>query len=116
MLILHKRPVGWRHLSPEELQRKVARYQAWSDRMRTQGRHVASEKLAEEGGKVLTVDDGQFSVIDGPYSETKEVVGGCFVFRAADYNEALEPTRDCPFLEDGRVELRQTDPQGCGGE
>jgi hypothetical protein len=56
------------------------------------------------------------SIVDGPYIETKEVVGGYFVLRAANYEEALEVVRDCPFLEDGRIEVRQTDPRGCGGE
>ena len=51
--------------------------------------------------------------MDGPYTESKEVVAGYFVFRAANYEEALELVRDCPFLQDGRVALRQTDPTGC---
>ena len=76
----------------------------------------ASEKLGEEGGKLLGLQKGRLNVVDGPYGETKEVVGGYFVFRAADYDEAIELTRDCPFLDDGRIELRQTDPRGCGGE
>jgi hypothetical protein len=116
MLILHNRPGVLRNLSPEEMQRKVEQYQAWIDKIRSSGRHVSSEKLGEEGGKLLSVYQGRVNIVDGPYSEAKEVVGGYFVFRAADYVEAIEVTRDCPFLEDGRIELRQTDPRGCGGE
>lgn len=52
----------------------------------------------------------------GPYSEAKEVVGGYFILRADSYNEAVELMHDSPFLDDCRVELRQTDPMGCGGE
>jgi hypothetical protein len=44
------------------------------------------------------------------------VVAGFFVMRAANYDEAIELFRDCPFLEDGRIELRQTDAMGCGGD
>jgi hypothetical protein len=116
MLILHNRPGVWRDLTPEEMQQKLERYQAWSEKIRSTGRHVSSEKLGEEGGKLLAAHDGRLSITDGPYSEAKEVVGGYLVFRAADYAEALELTRDCPFLEDGRIELRQTDISGCGGE
>ena len=116
MLILHNTPGIWRDLSPEEIQRKVEKYQAWINKIRSSGRHVSSEKLGEEGGKVLSVQKGRLNTVDGPYSETKEVVGGYFVLRAANYDEAIELTRDCPFLEDGRIELRQTDPMGCGGE
>jgi hypothetical protein len=116
MLILHNPPDLWRDLSPEEIQRKVEKYQAWANKIRTSGRHVSSEKLGEEGGRVLTLKAGRVNVADGPYSEAKEIVGGYFLFRAADYDEALELTRDCPFLDDCRLELRQTDPMGCGGE
>jgi hypothetical protein len=116
MLILHNRPGVWRNLSPEEMQRKVEKYQAWANKIRSSGRHVSSEKLGEEGGKVLSQHKGHVTIVDGPYTEAKEVVGGYFLFRAADYDEALELTRDCPFLDDGRIELRQTDPMGCGGD
>jgi hypothetical protein len=116
MLILHATPGALQKLSPEELQRKVEKYQAWINKLRTTGRYVSSEKLGEEGGKLLSLQRERLSIVDGPYSEAKEVVGGYFVFRAAHYDEALEVTRDCPFLEDGRIEIRQTDPRGCGGE
>jgi hypothetical protein len=116
MLILHNTPGNWRALSPEELQRKVERYQGWSDRVRASGRYVASEKLGEEGGKLLSVQHGRLSIVDGPFTEAKEVVGGFLVMRAANYDEAIELCRDCPFLEDGRIELRQTDTMGCGGD
>jgi hypothetical protein len=113
---LHNNPGDWQRISPEEMQRKVERYQAWVDKIRSSDRYVTSEKLAEEGGKLLGLQKGRLNVVDGPYGEAKEVVGGYFVFRAADYEEAIELSRDCPFLEDGRIELRQTDPRGCGGD
>jgi hypothetical protein len=116
MLILHNNPGDWQRISPEEMQRKVERYQVWVDKIRSSDRYVTSEKLAEEGGKLLGMQQGRLNVVDGPYEEAKEVVGGYFVLRAADYEEAIELTRDCPFLDDGRIELRQTDPRGCGGE
>jgi hypothetical protein len=116
MLILHNTPHVWRNLSPEEMQKKVEKYQVWLTKMHTSGRHVSSEKLGEEGGKLLSLEQGRPMVVDGPYSEAKEIVGGYFLFRAANYEEAIELTRDCPFLEDGQIEIRQTDPRGCGGE
>jgi hypothetical protein len=116
MLILHSQPGAWKDLSPDELQRKIEKYRAWSEKMHAGGRHVSSEKLAEEGGRLMSLRDGRLHVTDGPYAETKEVVGGYFVFRAAKYEEAIALTSDCPFLEDGRIEIRQTDPTGCGGE
>ena len=116
MLILHNTPGVWRNLSPEEMQRKVEKYQTWVAKFRSSGRLVSSEKLGEEGGKLLSLQRGNLTIVDGPYSEAKEVVGGYFLFRAADYDQAIELVRDCPFLEDGRIAVRQTDPLSCGGE
>jgi hypothetical protein len=116
MLILHQAPGIWEKLSPEEMQQKVEKYHAWVEKIRSGGLHVSGEKLGEEGGKVLSLQKGRLHIVDGPYSEAKEVVGGYIVFRAADYDEAIELVRDCPFLDDYRIELRQTDPVGCGGE
>jgi hypothetical protein len=116
MLILHNKPGVWRNLSAEELQRKVETYQVWTDSLRASGRHVSGEKLGEEGGKLLSRHQGRVMVVDGPYIEAKEVVGGYLVFRAANYEEALHLLGDCPFLDDHRIELRQTDPMGCGDD
>ncbi|HET6881599.1 MAG TPA: YciI family protein [Pirellulales bacterium] len=77
---------------------------------------MSGEKLIEHGGKRLTRQRGRLNVTDGPYSEAKEVVGGYFIFRAESYDDAVELMRESPFLDDCRVELRQTDPMGCGGE
>jgi hypothetical protein len=116
MLIVHQAPGSWKQMSPEEMQRKVESYQAWVAKFRSSGRVVSSEKLGDEGGKLLSLRNGRLSIMDGPYIEAKELVGGYFLFRAANYEEALELVRDCPFLHDGRMALRQTDPAGCGGD
>ncbi len=117
MLILHGNPNRFQDVSPEEMQRIIQKYRDWTDKIKTSGRYVVSDKLQDEGGKVLTVQKGRLNVVDGPYSEAKEVVGGYFTIRAANYEEAVEFTRDCPHLQyGGRIEVRQTDPMGCGGE
>ncbi|HWB08590.1 MAG TPA: YciI family protein [Pirellulales bacterium] len=116
MVILHSPPGTWKELPRDELEQRVAELQSWTNELRSSGRYVSGEKLMEEGGKRLTRQRGRLNVIDGPYSEAKEVVGGYFVFRAASYHEAVEMLRGSPFLDDWRVELRQTDAMGCGGE
>ncbi len=116
MLIIHQKPGAWQNLSPEELQRKAELYRGWAAKFRASGRYISGEKLAEDGGKQLSLQDGRPLLVDGPYAEAKEVLGGYFLFRAANYEEAIELIRDCPFLHDGKIALRQTDPTGCGGE
>lgn len=116
MLIINQAPDFWQKMSPEEMQTKVEAYRAWVTKFHSSGRHVSGEKLADEGGKLMKLRNGRPLIVDGPYMEAKEVVAGYFLFRAANYEEAIELTRDCPMLEDATIMLRQTDPLGCGGE
>ena len=116
MLIIHGPPNVWEDLSPEELQQKSAQYQAWANGIRASGRYVSGEKLAHEGGRLLSARAGKVTIVDGPYAESKEVVGGYMVIRAENYEDALELVRSSPMLDRYRIELRQTDPMGCGGE
>jgi hypothetical protein len=116
MLIVHETPGAFSKLSPSEIQRVIEKYQAWGNNLRAAGRLVNSDKLREEGGKIVTLRNDKFSAVDGPYAEAKEVVGGYLTIRAENYDEAIELVRDCPHLAFGRLEVRQTDPMGCGGE
>jgi hypothetical protein len=116
MMILQETPGGFGNVSPTELQRVIEKYQTWFQKLRDSGRLVSSNKLKEEGGKVLSQKNGRLSVVDGPYSELKEVVGGYALLRAETYEEAVELIQDCPHLAFGRLVLRQTDPMGCAGE
>ena len=56
-------------------------------------------------------------VIDGPYSETKESIGGLYIISAADRDDAIRIARECPvFLHGGTVEIvRIVEGQESGG-
>jgi hypothetical protein len=112
MLILHSSPKegGFRNLSPDEIQGIIEKFRAWTSRLTAAGKMISGEKLAEEGGKVVSKQSGRVAVVDGPFSETKEVVGGYFLIRAENYDEAVELVRDCPGLAFGRIAIRQVDP------
>jgi hypothetical protein len=114
MLILSARPGVWKDLSPEEIQRKVEKYHAWSEMMSS--RRVSGERLTDEAGRTVSLRNGKLMVIDGPYADAKEVVGGFSVFRGESYDEMVKLVSACPMLDDWTVTIRQTDPDGCGGE
>jgi hypothetical protein len=116
MFILHETPGNFKHLAPDEMQRVVEKYIAWATKLAQSGKKSGSNKLMEEGGKIVTRKRGELNVVDGPYSEAKEVVGGYFVVTAENYEEAVGLLRDCPHLDFGRIEVRQVDPMGCAGE
>jgi len=93
-------------LSPEDIQRIIQRYIDWGARLEAEGRMRAHHKL-EDGGRTLRKGGAGVDVTDGPYPETKEVVGGFWVFEAADYDEALGLVTDHPHFEFGPLELRR---------
>ena len=110
MLLLHDNPASFADVSPEQMQKVIEKYMAWGDRLRQDGQMHAGDKLTDEPGKVVRRRDGQVRVTDGPYSETKEVLGGYYIIEAASYDQAIERSRDCPHLEyGGAIEVRQVD-------
>ena len=113
MLLLHDAPDGFAAMSPDQMQQVIEKYAAWGNRLRASGVMLDGQKLADEPGRILRAKGGQVRITDGPYSETKEVLGGYYTVRAADYDEAAGIARDCPHLEyGGTIEIRQIDTMG----
>ena len=108
MLLLYDNPTDFSDLSPEEMQAIIGKYTAWRDRLAEEGRLVGSDKLTDGEGRVLKGANGDLRVTDGPFSETKEVIGGYFTIKAADYDEAVEVSKGCPHLGfGGTIEIRE---------
>jgi hypothetical protein len=84
----------------------MARYEAWVKKLTDTKRLVGASKLKDQVGIRLTVRGGE--VVDGPFIETKEAIGGIFIIEAASLEEATELARDCPalLLQNGYVEVR----------
>ena len=109
ILLLHDRTDDAAEISPEEIQAIIARYSAWSDRVAASGHLVGGHKLTDEGGRHVSRQDGEVRIVDGPYSEVKEIIGGLFILEAESYEEAAEISRTCPHLDHGWIEVRQID-------
>src|SRR3954471_14055154 len=104
LLLLHAEPSWTSKLSPEEMQKAIEKYMAWTKKPFTSD----SKRLAEDAGKVIRSQGGKPRATDGPYSETKEVLGGYYTIEAANYDEAVKLAQDHPHLEyGGTVEVRQ---------
>jgi len=103
MLLLHSDPADFMTMSPEEMQKAVEKFAAWTKKPFTRD----GKRLADDAGKVLRVKGGQKRATDGPYSETKEVLGGYYTIEAASYDEAVKLSLDHPTLEyGGTIEVR----------
>jgi hypothetical protein len=104
MLLLYDNPAGWMKLSPEEMQKATEKYMAWTKKPFTKD----SKRLAQDVGRVIRSQGGKPKATDGPYSETKEILGGYYTIEAPSYDEAVKLTLNHPHLEyGGTVEVRQ---------
>jgi hypothetical protein len=93
--------------TPEQIQQAVERFRDWSRRLAAEGRLIEGDKLTDGDARMLYKRDGSI-VMDGPFTETKETIGGYFKIKAANFEEAIEIARGCPaFDQGGKVELRQ---------
>ncbi len=103
MLLLHEHRADFAKVSAEDIQAIIQKYTDW----RTQVAAVG-HKLKDEGGRHLQMLNEQLRVVDGPYAEAKEVMGGYFIVSAANYDEAVKVAQSCPHLKyGGRIELRE---------
>lgn len=91
-------------ISPEEIQAIIAKYSAWSARMRGHG-----QKLRDGEGKVVVRKDGGVTVTDGPYAESREIIGGFIVIEAESYEDVVRQCHDAPHLDFGSIEIRQVE-------
>jgi hypothetical protein len=107
-LLLLRGNNDWRAMSPEEIQAATGKYRAWGQKLRDSGRYVGSNKLEDDNGRIMVANGGgKPRVTDGPYAETKDVVGGYYMIQAESYEEAVEIARECPHLQFGLIEVRR---------
>jgi hypothetical protein len=106
MLIAGGADVDKRSGNPTLAPIMLERYMAWIQGLRESGRYLSSHKLYDQTGRRLTVRGGE--VIDGPFIESKDAVGGVFVIEAASLDEAADVARGCPnlHLQNGYMEVR----------
>lgn len=110
LLLLYDNPANWASFTPDEIQKAMAKYGAFRQKLQDRKQWVAGQKLADEPGRVLRNQGGRAVATDGPYSETKEWLGGFFLVEAPNYNAAVDISRECPHLEyGGTIEVREVD-------
>lgn len=105
-------PVGQRAERGTEAGKRVYdRMLGFAESLKRRGvlRGVESLASLDEGAR-LQVRDGKARVLDGPFAEAKEMVGGFFVVDVATLEEALALAAECPAAEWCTVEVRKVGP------
>ncbi len=112
LLLIHE-PVGQRATrSRAEGEAVYERMLQFGRELRAQDKLMAAESLASLDAQAarLQVRGGKPVVLDGPFAEAKEMVGGFFLLNCATREEALAIAARCPAAEWATVEVRETAP------
>jgi hypothetical protein len=96
---------GWEKLSPEEREAWYAQYRSFA--AAADAKLAGGDELAPtRSATTVRVRDGETTVTDGPFAETREQLGGYFVLDVASLDEATELAAKIPGAKHGAVELR----------
>ena len=111
MLLIHE-PIGQRATRSEQEGRAVyERMLRFGEDLQQRGLLLGAESLASQHSAArVTAPGGKARIVDGPFAEAKEMVGGFFLVNCQTREEALELARQCPAAEWCTVEVRETAP------
>jgi hypothetical protein len=95
----------------------LAPWIAYTQWLIDQGIHRAGDPLAQTSSATsVRVQDGRRVMTDGPFAETKEVLGGYYVIECDDLDTALDAAARCPGALYGTIEVRPLSELPTGGE
>lgn len=111
-MLLIVEPTGQRAERTEAEGRELyARMQRFGEDLMAQGKLKAVESLASQTSAVrVRTRGGKAQLLDGPFAEAKEMVGGFFLLDGVDREEALAIAQRCPAAEWATVEVRALAP------
>jgi hypothetical protein len=113
LLVMEER--GRREGRPaDEAQKECETMDAFADSLKTRGVYLASQSLRSltDATRVKT-NGGKRSVVDGPFAEAKELVGGFFLLDVATREQAVALAAECPAAAWASIEVREVGP--CTG-
>jgi hypothetical protein len=107
MLLIYTNERGWSQLTQEQMQQGMAAYLAYTEALRKAGALVDSHRLQNtDVATTVKLADGKTQVLNGPFVDTKEQLGGFFLIEAKDMDEAVAIAAKAPMAEFGKVEVR----------
>lgn len=111
-LLLIREPRGQRAERNEEEGRQA--YESmlkYGEGLAKRGILVAAESLRDDyHGVRVSIRDGKTGLVDGPFTESKEMVGGFFLLDVGSKEEAIEIATQCPAARFATVEIRELAP------
>ena len=107
LLMLHVNEAGWPKLSKAEQEQGHAAYMAYTEALAKAGVLKGSNRLRPSStATTVRTTNGKTQVLDGPYSDSKEQLGGYYLIDVPDLDSALTWATRCPAVGHGVVEVR----------
>lgn len=108
LLIIHGDENAMTKASPADRDRVFAAYRDYTEEMNKAGVRRGGEALmpSARGAKVQKRGE-KTSVVDGPFTEAREVVGGYYLIEVASQKEAISWAERCPGASFGTIEVRE---------
>ncbi len=107
LILIYGDENAWNESPPENIDaenQKWTDYTAW---LQEKGWHLGGEALeATSSATTVREQDGKTITTDGPFAETKEQLGGYYLIRCANLDEAIEAASRIPSVGRGSVEVR----------
>jgi hypothetical protein len=107
ILMLYSEEGGWNRMTEADQKQAVASYTAYTEALKNAGVWVASNRLQSAStATTVRIADGKSQVLDGPYSDSKEQIGGFYLIDVPNLDAALSWAGRCPGASHGTIEVR----------
>ena len=107
LCLIYEDEKAWQKMSEADMQKGMAEYNAFTESIKKNGNYVGGEALQPTPtAKSVRVRNGKISATDGPYVETKEQLGGYYLIKAKDLNDAVQVASRIPGAKHGTIEVR----------
>lgn len=107
ILLIYNDPAVLEALPPGDFDSKMRTCLSHADELRHEGRLLESQMLEDATeAKSVRIRKGRVNVVDGPFAEAKEVLGGFNLIEAENIDEAVRMAAEFPWAQTGCVEVR----------
>ena len=107
LLTLYSEEAGWSRMPRSAQEQAVAAYGAYTEALKKAGVYVGSNRLQSVStATTVRVADGKSQVLNGPYAESREQLGGYYLIDVPDLDAALNWAKRCPGARHGSIEVR----------
>jgi hypothetical protein len=107
MILIYSSEKSWADVSPERIGEIMAAYNAYTDKLRNAGVLISGDELDVTAKAKSVRGEGGTQVVDGPFVDTKEALGGYYLIDCPSEAEALKWAKQAPtMMHGGGVELR----------